>query len=152
MAPDLGSWWADVAIPVWRSHSLPGSRLSASLLRDTHQLSSGVFLARNFHASLQTQLCRPEFPQREERTAVSGVQKLPLPSLGAFLSLSRAWFVEGLRFPPDGDTDDWLCCHFSTHGIPCSRRERAVEPLAGSQHQLVHCLLYCASVLLQISP
>lgn len=66
----------------------------------TRQLSSGVFLARNFHASLQTQLCRLEFPQHEERTAVSGLQKLPLPSLGAFLSLSRACFVEGLRFPP----------------------------------------------------
>lgn len=114
-APDLGSWWADVAIPVCCSRSLPRSRLSPSLPCDTHQLLSQLCLARNFRASLQTRLCRLQFHQREKRTAVSDIQKLVLPSLGAFQSLPHAWFVEWLRFPPQMVTLMTGCAAVSPH-------------------------------------
>lgn len=137
-APDLGSWWADVAIPVWCSHSLPGSCLSPSLLC---QLLSQVFLVRNVHPSLQTRLCTLKSPQCEKRAALSGIQNLLLPLLGAFRSLPRAWFVEWLRFPPQRVALMAGCAATSPH-----LAERAVEASAGGQHHLFLCLLYSKSL------
>lgn len=54
VASAFHSWGADVNILVQCSCSLPESCLSASLFCEACQLLSQVFLARNFHAPLQT--------------------------------------------------------------------------------------------------
>lgn len=117
-APALGSWWADLAIPVWCSHPLPGSRLSASLRCGTRQLLSQVFLQTNSPASLQRQLCRFKFHQREKKKSSTLRLSETSAPFARCVSVSVTFLVCGVAEIPPRGWHWWLCCHFSTRGIP----------------------------------
>lgn len=73
---------------------------------------------------------------KKKRAAPSDFQKLLLPSPGASRSLSHSWFVEWLRFPPEGDTDG--CAAISPHVAYLT-----VESLVGSQHSALSPAFCC---------
>lgn len=123
VAPELRSWCADVHILMRCSHSHPESRLSVSLVCEACQLLSRVFLARNFHVSLQTQLCRLEFLQCEKRTAVSDSETSP-PFLRHISVFVTRLVCEVAEIPPQMVTLMTGCIVISLHPADLLLREK----------------------------